>query len=212
MHEGYEPSVPKDHPDNLFPGFQERPHDRRLLFIDSVDQLPAEPPDELFAGEPFTRLDELGKVDRLGRDHGSLVGIPKEGDDPSQGIGRIALAEEDVDQTFLFLLPSAPVGNQFRTEIDRYRRGRLHIHQLKERILYKWIFKEFGLSKMDDRTLPVPHEFLQIICPCGIEGRLFEDSPENMGQDHAEGHAKGLPCDHIDAVTVNRRRDSISYA
>ena len=65
---------------------------------------------------------------------------------------------------------------------------------------------------MDDRTLPVPHEFLQIICPCGIEGRLFEDSPENMGQDHADGHAKGLPCDHIDAVTVNRLRDSISYA
>ena len=55
FHEGHEPPVPEDHADDLFPGFQQRPHDRRLLLIDPGDQLPAELPDELFTGERLHR-------------------------------------------------------------------------------------------------------------------------------------------------------------
>ncbi len=47
----HQPPVPEDHADDLFPGFQKRPDNRRLLLIDPGDQFPAELPDELFPGE-----------------------------------------------------------------------------------------------------------------------------------------------------------------
>ena len=168
FHVAHQPSVPEDHTDDLLPGFQKRPDDRRLFIIDPGYQLPAELPDELFPGECIAGAHELGKVDRFGGDQGSLVGIPEEGDDPPQRVRRIALAEEDVDQAFLFLLSSAPVGYQLGTEIDRHVQGRLHLHQFGEGLLHEGVFKELGLPEMDDGALPVTNKLFEILRLRGI--------------------------------------------
>ena len=56
LHEGDKALVPENHADDLFPGLQQRAHDRRLLLIDPCDQLPAELSDDFIPGQRLPGL------------------------------------------------------------------------------------------------------------------------------------------------------------
>ena len=126
--------------------------------------------DQLLPGTIAAGSHVFREIDRFGGDDGGHVGITEEGDDPTDGIRCVALTEEDVDQALLFLLPPPPIGNQFRTEVDRHGGDFLRFQQPVKGLLDKGVFKEFGLPKVDDGGLSLQGDLAQMAHSVGVDG------------------------------------------